>query len=288
MLLEKLCFPVQLIDVSEFGLDFYNLLYETKNGYKYYEDDYYLLNQRKINFLKENLPEEIVKNIKSSFWSDFYLGGSDDGNLLNTMRAEKQMIYAAIKPTRKRLISEFKLYFDRVWKIERIPAAGFTQKLALIAQDGDVDYRAFERKFKELPDVMCTETLKRLILGYAERIRCVRRDVKSLRVVMHHTLVHCYPDQAATNSPEGVHQDGMDYIVSAMVVERQNIKGGTSIIYGNDRKTELLRVELKAGQSILQADKNTELWHTVTEMAPIDFAKDAYRSTIGFDITAMR
>ena len=33
------------------------------------------------------------------------------------------------------------------------------------------------------------------------------------------------------NSPEGVHQMGADYIVSALVINRINLKGGISDIY---------------------------------------------------------
>ena len=83
----------------------------------------------------------------------------------------------------------------------------------------------------------------------------------------------------------GIHQDGMDYIVSALVISRSNISGGRSIIYGNDKSTRILEVELCPGQGILQPDKNTQLWHDVTPIQSLDDISAGSRSTLGFDFT---
>ena len=37
--------------------------------------------------------------------------------------------------------------------------------------------------------------------------------------------------QVVTNSPEGIHQDGMDFIVPALIIDRVNIQGGQSLVY---------------------------------------------------------
>lgn len=94
----------------------------------------------------------------------------------------------------------------------------------------------------------------------------------------------CIPNQVSSNSPEGIHQDGMDYIVSALVVERNNVSGGKSIIYGADAITPLLNITLQSGQGIFQPDKGTELWHEVTPISLINPNEPGYRSTIGFDV----
>ncbi|MEM8907566.1 MAG: 2OG-Fe dioxygenase family protein, partial [Bacteroidota bacterium] len=112
-------------------------------------------------------------------------------------------------------------------------------------------------------------------------------QIKGLNIIVHHTLVYCYSDQLATNSPEGIHQDGMDYIVSALVMERHNIAGGRSVIYGNDMQTKVMETTLQSGQGILQPDLGTELWHEVTAIRCKNAQKLGYRSTIGYDITVI-
>lgn len=52
----------------------------------------------------------------------------------------------------------------------------------------------------------------------------------------------------------------MDFIMSAFVVERKNIRGAKSIIYMEDKKTRIFETILKEGQGILQVDANSPLW----------------------------
>lgn len=58
-------------------------------------------------------------------------------------------------------------------------------------------------------------------------------------MIIHHILVECVNGDSATNSPEGIHQDGMDCIVSAFVVESRNICGAKSIVYLDDKETKI-------------------------------------------------
>ena len=125
------------------------------------------------------------------------------------------------------------------------------------------------------------------IIYIAQKVKDTRSNLKKIKIIVHHTLVYTYLKQSATNSPEGVHQDGMDFIVSAFVIERVNIQGGVSIIYGADKKTPIFKAELQSGQGIFQADVFTELWHEVTPISSVEEGKESYRSTIGFDIEVL-
>jgi hypothetical protein len=60
--------------------------------------------------------------------------------------------------------------------------------------------------------------------------------------------------------PKGIHQDGADYIVSALVTEREAVTGGESIAYGPDRRTPYLRTVLEPGQSLFHAENRSLLW----------------------------
>ena len=47
---------------------------------------------------------------------------------------------------------------------------------------------------------------------------------------------------------KSIHQDGMDFIVSAFMVESKNIYGAKSIVYLEDKKTKIFQTILKEGQ----------------------------------------
>ena len=83
----------------------------------------------------------------------------------------------------------------------------------------------------------------------------------------------------------GDHIDIVEPDDNSTVVVRNNIEGGKSIIYGNDKRTPILEMELKPGQGILQPDRGSELWHTVTPVTSKNGIERGTRSTIGFDFT---
>lgn len=66
--------------------------------------------------------------------------------------------------------------------------------------------------------------------------------LSDFKLSIHHSFVFCENNTAATNSPEDIYQDEMDFIILAFVVERKNIKGAKSIIYKQDKKTRFLKL----------------------------------------------
>jgi len=109
-------------------------------------------------------------------------------------------------------------------------------------------------------------------------------DVNKLNICIHQVRQMCYPGIISENSPEGVHQDGADYIVSALVINRINLKGGISDIYDMD-KNLLKFVILNENELIFQNDK--KLYHYVT---PIECSNKDYlgfRDIRGLDINIM-
>jgi len=85
-------------------------------------------------------------------------------------------------------------------------------------------------------------------------------------------------------APEGIHQDGSAFIVSALVVERHNVVGGTSRVYYAKEASPALEYQLQPGEGILQSDTHNEYWHGVTPIYPADPTQNAYRSILGLDI----
>lgn len=99
-------------------------------------------------------------------------------------------------------------------------------------------------------------------------------------VSVHQVRLLSYTGSTSDNAPEGMHQDGADYIVSAMVLNKHNIHNDTSIIYDEHRQP-LYRTSLDEGEFLFQDD--TQLWHDIT---PIYNQPGyvGYRDILGFDI----
>ena len=110
----------------------------------------------------------------------------------------------------------------------------------------------------------------------------INSDIKinKLDISLHQVRQICYPNVQSHNSPEGIHQDGVDFIVSALVMNRTNIEGGESILY-DVYKNEIYRTTLYPGEGIFQEDR--KLWHFVTPIKSIDNCV-GYRDILGIDI----
>ncbi len=293
MLISKLEAPIQIINLSEFGIDNDEIINTLRPAYdNEYEWDYYLFRQNRIEFLKENLSDKIIKKQDDKFWIDYYEGISNDNvldSLINQLSIKQQEKYNTIRLTRKRLVSSFQLNFiEGAWKITRKPTGIFTQSDALNAQ-GTQDYRLSKRLFKELPQHLEDDNLHKMLTSSADMLVAkLKTKPVTLNFFVHHSLLYCFDDMTSTSSPEGIHQDGSDYIVSAIVIDRQDITGGKSILYGKDAKTEILELILYEGQGIMQADDKTDLWHSVTSISPLPNKNSGYRATIGFDISLIK
>jgi len=288
MLLERLDTPITVLNVGQYGVHVDAFQQQMREAYPEFEWDAYLLQQNKIALIKDILPRESLARVSNDTWYDIYTGVIQNPELYAVfpeLSSSDQSRIEALVPTRKRCMSEYLMHLNGEWNIERIPSSLVSQTKALIASDGEIDYRQSRRKFKELPDALFDSNLRALLVGVADMVRETKPSIRKLNISVHNTVVYCHPQQLVTNSPEGIHQDGVEFIVSALVVERNNISGGKSVIYGRDKCTKLLQVELQAGQGIFQADLGTELWHEVTPITAIDKTRSGYRSTIGFDVT---
>ena len=274
--MNKIVFPITVIDYINIGLNLDKIQNKLFNYYDEYEDDLYLLHKNKLDYISKFMKindGRIYKNINFDF-SSLNL----DGNILKTI--------LLFTPNRKRLISKYIIEINNEnFKIDRVGADNFVQTFAFVA-DEKFDYRKNERKFKELPDDLFDDDLRNMLKFVSFKLSSYLKKYK-FAITVHHTFIFCENGKKSTNSPEGIHQDGMDFIMSAFVIDRKNISGGKSVIYANDKETKLFETTLKNGQGIIQQDLNSELWHEVTEISQINANEIGYRSSIGFDIEVL-
>ena len=266
------------------------------------EWDFYLQRQTQIEYLKRHLPDSILSQITNTMWSDFYYGRNTkemEGNLLPHLNRISLMEYQLIQPTRLRAISRFNLHFEgNRWKVQQVKAHSFEQSSAL-STEYQQDFRIEgERRFKELRLGDISETLIKVLQGLASLIHTYNSEILDLEASIHFMKIikRPYSSQVVTNSPEGIHQDGKDFVVPALVIERENIQGGQNLIYdargvplredGNPNfkeRTPNKGITLLPGDGLLHQDQGSPLWHKVTPIELQDHSVEGYRSIIGID-----
>lgn len=290
VLVKELATPVSIMNVLEYGIDLNAMRNKLKEGLNDYQADFYLVQKNKIDIIQSDLSTEDLTVISNDTWIKIYKNEIKDEDLINIFPSLSKVALtkiSSVEPTRFRLISECELTWSiNGWEVKRVPCSPFEQSEATISSD-DLDYRLIPRTFKELPDYLFDGDLKEILIQVGNKVKEHNSLVTKLSISIHHTLVKCIPNQVSSNSPEGIHQDGMDYIVSALVVDRNNIVGGKSVIYGSDASTPLVNITLQPGQGIFQPDKGTDLWHEVTPISLVNPQESGYRSTIGFDVQVL-
>ncbi|HIF9171005.1 TPA: 2OG-Fe dioxygenase family protein [Photobacterium damselae] len=265
----------------------------TKEYLKLFEEapwDYYLVRQRQLELIDNSFLEKQISQLTFQQRADFYLGVLTLDDLLFTtfsldVREKIKGALLKIRPSRKRFVSNaiVNIVNSQNFNIQRVKNKSFDQLLAGVKNENQQDYRKLPREFKELPNQYFNDDLIKLIYSGVKKILQRNNEIRQVNVIVHHTSIICQEGYDATNSPEGVHQDGMDYIVSAYVLERKNVEGGESVIYGGDKVTELFRTTLEPGFGIFQPDLDTDLWHIVEPISVTQGKKYGVRSTIGLD-----
>jgi len=273
--------PIVLFDLEDLAIDKLNFFSEMKPVYIDLPWDYYDVRKEQYDFLFKKLPKKEEKF--EEIFIPYYLGKLPIEVLdpyIASLNSLDQKKFFEIKPYRRRVISHFALDYKDGWDIKRIKIKNFEQK------DIKQDYRQLPRQFSEASDILVSlNSFNKFIVGIGNIVKDLNKSVKYLQMIVHNTGVIATQDRMGKNSPEGIHQDGFDYIVSAFVVERNGIEGARSEIYGPNKHTKCLVKTLKEGEGILQRDRNSELWHTVTPFKKTSPALSyGTRNTIGVDI----
>ena len=286
MLVNTLSTPITVFNIEELEINSNVYINHMKDYFYSLEWDNYLLKQNQINFLTQNLPSYINDDKTNDLYLQYYSYTSEDSAinpLIDLLAAEQKIQFNKIQPTRRRSIAQFKVIKStNQIKIERYYNNSFEQEQA---KSISYDWRMHKRIFKQADDAVFNKDFHNLITGLSQKIFLQHPTQQMLDLVVHLTQIVATAETHASNSPEGIHQDGMDYIVSALVIERQNVNGGKSIVFGKDKQSRIFETTLMPGYGLLQPDKGTDLWHTVESIYPQDPSSPAFRSTIGFDFS---
>ena len=278
--------PIRIFDLDSCGIDKERFFEQVGRTFEILEWDYYDVRRRQLEVIERELSD--LTEQEHQLLRSYYLGEVDFDSLSPMIERLSERILAEVQsflPFRKRCVSSFLLSLEGShWNIQELSAKEYSQQV------DQSDIRALPRQFLGLPSEFVSDRqFQSLLRSVAHMIHEIEQDVREMEVTCWNTSIVARPENEASNSPEGIHQDGADYIVSALVVNRENVRGGASRIFGPDKETKYLQYELGVGEGILQRDKNSSLWHDVTPIVTEDEnIGDGVRSTIGFDIEIVR
>lgn len=276
---ENLRSQIKVFNLEQLGINAIKFIAEIKDSFLELPTDPYDTRLAQIQFLKQELPHQIEK--LEQIFEDYYTGKLSEPALqpfLTEISTEKLEIFKRIQPFRRRGIAQFHLSASNGMQLEEQKVVPFCQRTT--------SYLNLPRHFQHLDSKMthCPDYQK-LIKGVAGLVK-EQRDFNEMIISLHHMHSFATPNTVrVSNTPEGIHQDGADFIASAIVVERYNVGGGVSKIYREDKQTLLLETCLSPGEGICQPDEGSQLWHEVTPIYRADETLPlGYRSIIGLDM----
>jgi hypothetical protein len=96
-------------------------------------------------------------------------------------------------------------------------------------------------------------------------------------VEVHQFRIEARADEAGEPTPEGVHRDGVDYVL-VLLIDRENIERGTTTIHAADRSVLGSFTLTHALDAALVDD--ARVFHGVTAVTPLDPSKPAHRDVL--------
>jgi hypothetical protein len=135
-----------------------------------------------------------------------------------------------------------------------------------------------ERWFEPIePGIADSEIFRQILFFCAKTFAELAPDVKKWNVETHQFRIEARADEAGQPTPEGVHRDGVDYVLVALI-NRTNIERGTTTIHDRSGKQLGSFTLTRALDSALVDDER--VFHGVTPVLPSDPAKLAFRDVL--------
>jgi hypothetical protein len=128
-----------------------------------------------------------------------------------------------------------------------------------------------------LPAIADGASLRR-ILGFChDCFGALAPATRHWHVEVHQFRIEARADEAGEPTPEGVHRDGVDYVL-VLLIDRENIERGTTTIHATDRSLLGSFTLTHALDAALVDD--ARVFHGVTAVTPLDPSKPAHRDVL--------
>jgi len=134
------------------------------------------------------------------------------------------------------------------------------------------------RWFAPITDAAAGSAAMRTILQFSRSLfGRLTPDAPRWKIEVHQFRIEARADTAGLPTPEGLHRDGVDWVL-VLLVNRSNIASGTTSIHAPDGR-ELGRFTLTEPLDSALVD-DSRVSHGVTPVQPIDASAPAYRDVL--------
>jgi hypothetical protein len=133
------------------------------------------------------------------------------------------------------------------------------------------------RWFEPIADAVGSGATMRAILGFSRSLFERLADAHDWHVEVHQFRIEARAGEEGRPTPEGLHRDGVDYVL-VLLVHRENIASGTTTVHalsGEELGSFTLTTPLDA--ALLD---DSRVAHGVTPIEPVDPARPAYRDVL--------
>jgi hypothetical protein len=155
---------------------------------------------------------------------------------------------------RSRRLSRFIVDED---KLSKLPHGYLFQSKEYNPLVGDV-----KREFAELDDALIElDIFKYMVLAFSDSCKLH----PEAEIGVHQIRTTCSPNNLGNPAPEGIHQDGTDFI-GIFSVARNNIQGGETHLYTAKKEKPVFNKVLNSGDLLLVNDH--EFYHFTTPIKP--------------------
>jgi len=135
-----------------------------------------------------------------------------------------------------------------------------------------------ERWFEPIsPELSRGESLTCILRVCRQLFGTLAPDIARWRVEVHQFRIEAREDLPGQPTPEGMHRDGVDYVL-VLLIERRNIASGTTTIHALDHR-ELGSFTLTDPLDAALVD-DARVFHGVTPVQAVDPAQPAYRDVL--------
>ena len=134
-----------------------------------------------------------------------------------------------------------------------------------------------ERWFSPIDATVGSGPTMTRIIGFCARLFGSLAPAPSWRVEVHQFRIEARSDLPGEPTPEGVHRDGVDFVL-VLLVNRENIVSGTTTVYDADARPLGSFTLTEPLDAALVDDRRVA--HGVTPVAPLDRSRPGHRDVL--------
>lgn len=172
-------------------------------------------------------------------------------------------------------------YRRRRHAVYRADAADRITRQAHQAHYQTLDYNplhgGIERWFEPVSAAVGDSQSLQTILSFCRQLFGRLAPVKRWHIEVHQFRIEATPDLQGQPTPEGIHRDGVDYVL-VLLIRRQNIASGTTMIHTTGGQLLGSFTLTEAFDAVLVDDARVA--HGVTPVIPVDASQPAYRDVL--------